>query len=282
MERDCEIVHFTPELAQEWLNTKNKRNRSISMSRVKTYAQEMQCGRWKATNGGVGVDVDGFISDGQHTLRAIVESGVSLDVPVVYGCDPCNGFAPGPLFRSSLHNFEASGKVMNKYTAAALKELTKILTPTGQRIHDGDILDVAESFGVEMDLARDICHSFCLRSGVSYSATFSVSFFVMSYMRPLEDIRKVFSEVLGGENLRAGSDTQKMHKRMPKTGVGSQSKAQFKSFTKSMLTLMLKRKSTAIIEGFDDEIDSAVKSLYRSWKGLDLSVPQEHNAPQEA
>jgi hypothetical protein len=269
MPRSCEIIRFTPELAQEWLTTKNKRNRSISMSRVKTYAQEMQCGRWKSTNGGVGVDVDGFISDGQHTLRAIVESGVTMDVPVVYGCDRCNGFAPGPLFRSSLHNFEASGKVMNKYTAAALKELTKILTPGGTRIHDGDILDVSESFGEEMDTARNICHSFCLRSGVSYSATFSVSFFVMCYMRPFDDVHKVFSEVLGGENLKPNSEAQKMHKHMPKTGVGSQSKAQFKSFTKSMLTLMLKRKSTAIIDGLDDEIDSAVKSLYRSWKGIE-------------
>lgn len=80
----AEIVVVTPDLAQEWL-ARNLNNRNVVPSRVAAYAAQMSAGSWKLTHQGIAFDEHGNLVDGQHRLRAVVQSGVATKFWVFRG-----------------------------------------------------------------------------------------------------------------------------------------------------------------------------------------------------
>jgi len=84
-----EIQDVTPELAAQLLKL-NTRNRNLNAKTVAAYARAMARGDWKV-NGDpfYRTDTENRISDGQHRLEAVVQSGVTLPgMLVVTGLDP--------------------------------------------------------------------------------------------------------------------------------------------------------------------------------------------------
>lgn len=65
----CELVRMTVGLAQ-WLLSLNTHNRKLCGSRVETYIDQFERGRWVLTNQGIGVDRNRTLIDGQHRLTA--------------------------------------------------------------------------------------------------------------------------------------------------------------------------------------------------------------------
>jgi hypothetical protein len=76
----------TPKEAALWLDTKNSHNRPISQSTVDRYAQEMKQKRWVNNAQPIifGKPSDRLLN-GQHRLKAIVQSGVSVECTVTWG-----------------------------------------------------------------------------------------------------------------------------------------------------------------------------------------------------
>lgn len=85
-EPDSKYIDVTPKLAEAWLQT-NENNRNLDQKKVDQYARDMQAGRWRQTNQGVGFGKDGKLYDGQHRLWAIVLSGCTIRMLVVSGMD---------------------------------------------------------------------------------------------------------------------------------------------------------------------------------------------------
>ena len=82
----------TPELAEAIL-TINTDNRPIDQSRVNKYAKQMAAGLWKETSAEL-IQIAGIypqdncrLIDGQHRLRAVIQSGATVTMTVVDGCD---------------------------------------------------------------------------------------------------------------------------------------------------------------------------------------------------
>jgi hypothetical protein len=97
MKAAVEVI--TPALAQEWLNTFNTKNRTISEKTVETYARDMKAGAWAVNSQGIGFDDDGTLLDGQQRLAAIIKACVPVKMLVVRGLPKVylkNG--DGPLF----------------------------------------------------------------------------------------------------------------------------------------------------------------------------------------
>lgn len=67
-------VKVTPKLAQQLL-THNLDNRPISNNVLKGYTAEMKQGKWLVTNDNVSFDIHGNLSNGQHRLMAVANSG---------------------------------------------------------------------------------------------------------------------------------------------------------------------------------------------------------------
>lgn len=81
-------VKITPQAAADWLENRNlAANRNMSEHVAAKYAKAMSEGRWLFTHQGIAFDTEGWLIDGQHRLRAIVLSGITVEMFVVPGCD---------------------------------------------------------------------------------------------------------------------------------------------------------------------------------------------------
>lgn len=78
-----EVELITPKRAAELL-TLNLKNRNLRRSVVDRYARDMVSGRWMFDGSPIRISVDGVLIDGQHRLTAIIESGVTLPMMVIY------------------------------------------------------------------------------------------------------------------------------------------------------------------------------------------------------
>jgi len=84
---DIRYMVVSPVIAEKLISA-NTRNRPKRPRDVNEWADEMSAKRWMTTHQGVAIDRDGAIVDGQHRLEAIIESGVSVRMPVAVGLDP--------------------------------------------------------------------------------------------------------------------------------------------------------------------------------------------------
>jgi len=62
----------TPDMAKNWLENHNPKNRKISIDRVHTYASDITNGNWDITGDGICFDEQGNLLNGQHRLAAVV------------------------------------------------------------------------------------------------------------------------------------------------------------------------------------------------------------------
>ena len=72
------VVEVTPAIALEWLKRNFSRNRSLNKAAVARYAREMKAGAWRLSHQSIAFDSSGTLIDGQHRLRAVVESGCTV------------------------------------------------------------------------------------------------------------------------------------------------------------------------------------------------------------
>lgn len=78
-----EVVEVTPALAEKWLAESNTHNRKTRPRTVDSYATDMVNGDWCDDGTPIQFSRNGTVLNGQHRLRAVVKSGVTLRVLVV-------------------------------------------------------------------------------------------------------------------------------------------------------------------------------------------------------
>lgn len=87
MKATAEIKTATKQLVDSLLEM-NTSNRSLRTSTVEAYCRDIQAGRWKLTNQGIGITKDGVLADGQHRLEAIKKSNYPpVPLLIVSGLD---------------------------------------------------------------------------------------------------------------------------------------------------------------------------------------------------
>lgn len=81
----AKVVEITPDLA-EFMLSQNNENRTVSNPKVEEYARDMKAGRFDGLNGEtIKIAKDGSLIDGQHRLKAVIDSATSLWTLVVFG-----------------------------------------------------------------------------------------------------------------------------------------------------------------------------------------------------
>lgn len=76
------VKEISPAMAEKILKESNTHNRPISEHRVATLAADMKSGSFLLTHQGIAFDNTGTLVDGQHRLRAIVDSRVTVRMMV--------------------------------------------------------------------------------------------------------------------------------------------------------------------------------------------------------
>lgn len=106
----AKFVEVTAEMAEEWLGV-NTHNRPIAKHHVTRISRELRNGHWMVNGETIKFDWHGVLLDGQHRLRAIIDSGVSAECLVVYGLNPeCFPTIDGGSKRTSGHHVAVLGK----------------------------------------------------------------------------------------------------------------------------------------------------------------------------
>jgi hypothetical protein len=86
--RDGDWVEYTPKLARWVLDNLNPENRPTNKAHIEKIALEMTNGMYFKTNHGIGYDALARLIDGQHRLKAILESNTTQTMFVVCGIKP--------------------------------------------------------------------------------------------------------------------------------------------------------------------------------------------------
>lgn len=81
---DTKVMKISPCMAKKWLENAAVGNRRVDMRTVSRYANDMQSGHWELTHQGIAFDADGHLIDGQHRLRAIIQSGMDVEMQVSF------------------------------------------------------------------------------------------------------------------------------------------------------------------------------------------------------
>lgn len=81
-----EVLDVSPSIAERWLG-KNTKNRPLK-SKVELYARDMIDGKWQLTGEAIKFDTNGDLLDGQNRLHAVIRSGVTVPMLIVYGLSP--------------------------------------------------------------------------------------------------------------------------------------------------------------------------------------------------
>lgn len=77
-------VRVTPELAQKLLDKYNVKNRGIRRSKLNELVTSINNGDWNPDNGeAITITKNNVMSNGQHRLRAIVKTGVTIDMHII-------------------------------------------------------------------------------------------------------------------------------------------------------------------------------------------------------
>lgn len=81
-----EIRDVTPTFAKGLLDG-NTANRKVNKAQLDMLCRTIRDGHWRLTHQGVAVYESGELADGQHRLMAIVETGITCQMPVFYGIE---------------------------------------------------------------------------------------------------------------------------------------------------------------------------------------------------
>jgi hypothetical protein len=153
-------MDVTPVMAELWLQN-NVKNRSVSQDTVNGYAREMVNGRWLPNHQGIAFDNLHALNDGQHRLRAIVQSGCTVRMMVTFGL-------PSKVEGELMTGMDTIDRGRTRSVADQLKvqhgmkggcvltmicnRLAGMCSPERtRRLSVGEILDIHETFRPEVD-----------------------------------------------------------------------------------------------------------------------------------
>jgi hypothetical protein len=104
------IEKITPKIASELLLNNHSAQRNVSLAHVTNLSNQMKSGLWKTNGESIILDGKSNILDGQHRLRAVVMSGVTIDFLIVRGVNPeCFTTIDGGMKRSCGQIFTIAG-----------------------------------------------------------------------------------------------------------------------------------------------------------------------------
>jgi len=78
------VVTLTPEMAADLLS-RNEHNRKFSKANYGTVRRSVENGEWMLNGESIKISQNGYILDGQHRCRAVVETGISIPTLLVEG-----------------------------------------------------------------------------------------------------------------------------------------------------------------------------------------------------
>lgn len=148
------VVEVNPETAELLLAMRPAYQRPLRPSRVKSFASLIREGRFLTTHQGIAFDREGHLIDGQHRLKAVVETGVTIETNASFGLphDTFRAMDRGAA-RSVADDLQADGLFTNAKEAGTFSAAARLLA----MIDDGKrVTSSATGSTWTLDQAMDI------------------------------------------------------------------------------------------------------------------------------
>lgn len=148
-QEDIRFCDVSPVIAAALLE-RNTQNRPKRGKDVEDWADQMSEGRWLIVHQGIALARNGVVVDGQHRLEAVVDSGVTVRMPVCVGLDPkVFEVIDAGRKRSTSDTLALVGEKQSTLLAAVsrialLWDTNRVLTGGGLRIHTDEIMRYRE------------------------------------------------------------------------------------------------------------------------------------------
>ena len=201
-------VSITPALAAEYLKkiTSEEDHRNVAPVTRQSYVNDMRRGEWLITHQGICFDDSGYLMDGRHRLRAIIESGVTVEMRVTYGVPAMQGkyntFDAIDRGRTRSINSQLSirHKIKNSSeVAAACSMIVHVCTGSNIKMTVQSTLDVYSIYHESINFAiREISATKIFKSAGIIGT--------LSFCRECEEekMSKFITQVGSGSNLQSG------------------------------------------------------------------------------
>lgn len=137
-------MQISPNQAQDWLDTKNTRNRTLSLTLAKQYAEDMKQGNWHATHQGIAFYADGVLADGQTRLKAITIADKPIEMMVTFGLTVDSGIGVDVHRRRNIANqLQIAGAFpwLGKNEVAVAQQLILLTTKNRFAVSTSQIID---------------------------------------------------------------------------------------------------------------------------------------------
>ena len=148
---------ITPSQAIEWLETKNTRNRKLSLKRAAMYANDIENGKWRKTHQGIAFYDDGVLADGQTRLKAIAIANTPVSMLVSFGLPQSSSLGiDNHRMRSTANQIEIDGQStwIGKSEVAIARILLRASGKQGN-ISTAQIIEYCESKKDSIEFAVD-------------------------------------------------------------------------------------------------------------------------------
>jgi hypothetical protein len=126
------IVSITPQLAK-YLLEKNIHNRKLSESTVRCYAKAMREGDWTWNSQPISFSKKGILTNGQHRLTAIVQSGITVDMVIEFN-SPDGALHDIGKNRTISNVMELNGVIPKEFCVSPYKGIAELaISPRDKR-----------------------------------------------------------------------------------------------------------------------------------------------------
>lgn len=155
------MLDITPEIAAEFL-THNRQdgrheNRRMRRKKVAMYADDMKHGRWQTTSQGIAFYENGDLADGQHRLEAIIESGVTVTMIVIYDVPNDSTLFDRGMARSTTDVFEMGGRKGPAYSTNSIAAVRFLFLNAGKKdISEGAVMEFIEDNADKLSIAVNL------------------------------------------------------------------------------------------------------------------------------
>ena len=150
------IESIGPKEAGQMMIGNSQNYRRIKPRLVAKYASDMRCGRWTLTTTAIGIDVNGLLTNGQHRLSAVKESGVACQFVVVRNLPETSAKDPNEDTgsRRSISTHLQSAGVANAVSVASVARFLWSVKTSGKKRAEGDI-ELSDAVIAEMVAADE-------------------------------------------------------------------------------------------------------------------------------
>jgi hypothetical protein len=206
------MTAITPELAAAWLENRNTHNRPLRDYRIAELARDMSAGRWHDTGEPIKFDYNDALLDGQHRLGAIVASGVTIEMLVIWGLQPeTQDYMDIGLKRSVADSLVLEGKIKVRHAAVAAIARQMLALEAGavgsndakKRPTHAEVLDFVRNDPEGLEEAAYVQHK-ARDAGLRGGMVYGLAYYMLSKV-DADDAEQFFKHLIDGQGLLAGS-----------------------------------------------------------------------------